>query len=84
VPNNGGVELPLVDAPTFPKRVPELEPVFEFPAAPKGFFAAPPLEAGAPNEKGLDMALCCEGKESTGLPCSGKKDRTEVSQSMLM
>lgn len=66
VPNIEGEELPLVDAPIFPKRLPGLDPVFELPAVPKRLFPEPPLEAGAPNEK--DMALGCEGRYQQGYP----------------
>lgn len=54
VPNSEGEEVPLVDAPTFPKRLPP-EAVFEegWLEEPKRLPLEPPDEAGLPNEKAM-------------------------------
>lgn len=82
-PNNGDALLPVVEAPTFPKR-PPLDVLLSFlapkalPAVPKIFPLEAPVEAGAP--KVNDMMLDERGQPSFGLGLMMKKlDRESTS-----
>ena len=56
LPKGEAAELPVVEAPTFPKSpAPDPAPVFVLPAVPKRPAPDAPLEAGGSKENILDM-----------------------------